>query len=47
MIGNYGDSRPLLITDKYAGTVARAIGFINVKSVYLPNTALRKEIRDT
>jgi hypothetical protein len=46
MIGDYGNSRPLLITDKYAGTVASAMGFINVKGMYLPNTVLRKEIRD-
>jgi hypothetical protein len=46
MIGDYGDFRPLLITDKFAGTVTSAMGFINVKSMYLPNTVLRKEIRD-
>jgi hypothetical protein len=46
MIGDCGDSRPLLITDKYAGTVTSAMGFINVKGIYLPNTVLRKEIRD-
>jgi hypothetical protein len=46
MIGDYGNSRPLLITNKYAGTVTSAMGFINVKGIYLPNIVLRKEIRD-
>jgi hypothetical protein len=46
MIGDYGNSRPLLITDKYAGAVTNAMGLINLKGIYLPNTVLRKEIRD-
>ena len=46
MVGEYDNSNPLLITDKLAGTVTTAMGFINIKGVYVPNTALKKDIRD-
>jgi len=46
MIGDYDNSMPLLITDKFAGTVTMAMGFVGVNGVYIPNTALKKDIRD-
>jgi len=46
MIGDYDHSQPLLIADKFAGTVAVAMGFALVNGVYIPNTALKKDLRD-
>ena len=46
MIGDYDHSQPLLITDKFAGTVAMAIGFVYANGIYVPNTALKMDIRD-
>ena len=46
MVGDYDNSRPLLVTDKFAGTVTMAMGFVNVGGVYVPNTALKMDIRD-
>jgi len=46
MVGDYDSSRPLLITDKFAGTVTMAMGFVNKDGFYLPNTALKIDIRD-
>jgi len=40
MVGDYDNSRPLLITDKLAGTVTVAMGFLAVDGLYIPNTAL-------
>ena len=46
MIGDYDNSKPLLITDKLAGIITMAMGFINIGGIYLPNTALKKDLRD-
>ena len=46
MIGDYDNSKPLLITDKFAGTVTTALGFVNVKDFYMLNTALKKDVRE-
>ncbi len=46
MIGDYDNSRPLLVTDKFAGTVTMAMGFVKVNDVYIPNTALKRDLRD-
>jgi hypothetical protein len=46
MIGDYDNSRPLLIADKFAGTVTMAMGFTRVNDLYIPNTALKIDIRD-
>ena len=45
MIGDYDNSRPLLVTDKFAGTVAMAMGFVNINGLYIPNTALKLDVR--
>jgi len=46
MVGDYDNSKPLLIADKFAGTIATAMGFISVNGFYIPNTALKKDVRD-
>ena len=46
MVGDYDNSMPLLVTDKFAGTVTMAMGFTRVNGFYVPNTALMKDIRD-
>ena len=46
MVGDYDNSQPLLITDKFAGTVTMAMGFIYANDIYVPNTALKMDIRD-
>ena len=46
MVGDYDNSRPLLIADKFAGTVTTAMGFINMNGIYIPNTALKLDVRE-
>ena len=46
MVGDYDNTGPLLITDKLAGTVTMVMGFVKVNDVYIPNTALKKDLRD-
>ena len=46
MVGDYDNLKPLLITNKLTGTVTMAMGFVNVKDFYIPNTALKKDIRE-
>ena len=46
MVGDYDDTRPLLVADKFAGTVAVAMGFLLVNGVYIPNTAMKKDVRE-
>ena len=46
MIGDFDNSRPLLIADKFAGTVTMAMGFVNVNGFYMPKTALKLDVRE-
>jgi hypothetical protein len=46
MVGDFNNSMPLLVTDKLAGTSTMAMGFIDINGVYIPNTALKKDLRD-
>ena len=46
MVGDYDNTKPLLIADKFAGTVAMAMGFANINGLYIPNTALKLDVRD-
>ena len=46
MVGDYDNSRPLLVADKFAGTVTAAIGFHNANGIYIPKSALRVDMRD-
>ena len=45
MIGDYDNTRPLLATDKFAGTITMAVGFINIGNIYIPNTTLKIDVR--
>jgi len=45
MIGDYDSSQSLLVTDKLAGTVTSAMGFCKDGNYYIPNTALKTDIR--
>jgi len=46
MVGDYDNTKPLLITDKFAGTVTMAMGFAYNNGLYIPNTALKLDVRD-
>ena len=46
MIGDYDNSKPLLITDKFAGTITMAMGFTCVNKIYIPNTAFKVDVRE-
>jgi hypothetical protein len=46
MVGDYDSSRPLLIADKFAGTVTAAIGFLSVNGIYIPKSALKIDMRE-
>jgi hypothetical protein len=46
MVGDYNNSRPLLVADKFAGTVAMTMGFEYAGGHYVPNTAMKMDIRD-
>jgi len=46
MVGDYDNTKPLLITDKFAGTVTMAMGFAYINGLYIPNTALKLDVRD-
>jgi len=46
MVGDYDNSRSLFIADKIAGTVTAAMGFIHTMNYYLPQSALKSDVRD-
>jgi hypothetical protein len=46
MLGDYNNSKSLLITDKIAGTITAVMGFIKEDKYYVPNTVLREDLRD-
>jgi len=46
MIGQYNNSKALLITHKLVGGVCGCVGFIQDGSFFIPNTALNEDIRD-
>ena len=45
MVGDYGNSKSLLVADKFAGTVTAAMGFVDDNGYYVPNTVLNEDIR--
>ena len=45
MLGDYDNSQRLLVTDKIAGTVTSAMGFRRDGDFYMPNTALKTDMR--
>ena len=46
MIGDYDASKSLLYTEKLAGGVSACMGFVRDRKYYIPNTALREDIRN-
>lgn len=47
MVGDYNHSRPALITDKITGNIHACIGSVlNESNYYVPNTALKEDIRN-
>jgi hypothetical protein len=46
MIGDYNDSKSLLVTEKIVGTITACLGFQKDGNYYVPNTVLREDIRD-
>jgi len=45
MLGDYDNSQRLLVTDKLVGTVTLAMGFRRDGDFYMPNTALKTDMR--
>lgn len=46
MIGDYNNSKALLVTEKLVGGVCGCIGFVRDGHIFVPNTALNEDIRD-
>ena len=46
MVGDYNNSKPVLYTEKLAGNITACMGFIHGNKYYMPNTALKNDIRD-
>lgn len=46
MIGDYDSSKSQLFTEKLAGGVSACMGFVCDNRFYIPNTALREDIRN-
>lgn len=46
MIGDYNFSKSLLYTEKLAGNISACLGFVRDDKYYIPNTALKEDIRD-
>jgi len=46
MVGDYDNTKSLLYTEKIAGNIFACVGFIHENGYYIPNTALREDIRD-
>lgn len=46
MVGNYNFSKSLLLTEKLAGNITSCMGFVRDDKYYIPNTALKEDIRN-
>lgn len=46
MIGDYSFTKSVLYTEKLAGNISACMGFVRDDRFYIPNTALREDIRD-
>ena len=46
MVGDYDNTKSLLYTEKMAGNISACMGFVRENHFYVPNTALREDIRD-
>lgn len=45
-VGNHDGLNSLLYTEKIVGNITACLGFIRKGDIYIPNTALRQDIRD-
>ena len=46
MVGTYDFAKSVLFTEKVAGNIYACMGFVKENNYYIPNTALREDIRD-
>ena len=46
MVGDYNYTKSVLYTEKIAGNVSACLGFVREDKYYIPNTALKDDIRD-
>lgn len=46
MVGNYNFSKSSLYTEKLTGNITACLGFVRDDKYYVPNTALKEDIRD-
>jgi hypothetical protein len=46
MVGDYNSTKSLLYTGKLAGNVSACMGFVREDRYYIPNTALKEDIRN-
>ncbi|MBQ8691524.1 MAG: hypothetical protein IJ520_00145 [Synergistaceae bacterium] len=46
MVGDYNNLHSVLYTEKILGNIYACMGFIHENGYYIPNTALREDIRD-
>ena len=46
MVGDFDFSKSVLYTEKLVGNVSAALGFVCEDHYYIPNTALKEDIRD-
>lgn len=46
MVGTYDFTKSMLFTEKVAGNIYACMGFVKENNYYIPNTALREDIRN-
>ena len=46
MVGDYSFTKSVLYTEKLVGNVTASLGFVRDDKYYIPNTALKEDIRD-
>ena len=46
MVGDYSFTKSVLYTEKLVGNITASLGFVREDKYYIPNTALKEDIRD-
>lgn len=46
MVGDYSFTKSVLYTEKLVGNITASLGFVRDDKYYIPNTALKEDIRD-
>lgn len=46
MVGDYSFTKSMLYTEKLAGNITACLGFVREDTYYIPNTAIKEDIRD-